>query len=184
MSWCCVVRCETSGIKQFEVKRAEVQIAHRCTAAKATALCCLLSISTIFKKSSPPMSDLGSAPCSSGYEPLISTLATRSLSLSLSLCIYVWKFLSLGEFHWVCFRFGLGSLRCFKFEYVSRRMCKSKRQCGKDSMSLRLTRFMPCAPTSVGFSWRYLEVLPFNFKLVFSRVVCSWIWIDGEGIVW
>lgn len=106
------------------------------------------------------------------------------VSASLSLCVYVWKFLSLEEFHWVCFGFGLGSLRCFKFEYVSRRMCKSKTQCGKDSMSLRLTRFMPCAPTSVGFSWRYLEVLPFNFKLVFSRVACSWIWINGEGIVW
>lgn len=77
--------------------------------------------------------------------------------LCVCVCVYVWKFLAFEEFHWVCFRFGLGSLRCFKFEWDSRRMCKSKRQCGKHSMSLRLRRFMPCAPTSVGFSWRYLK---------------------------
>ena len=72
------------------------------------ALCCLLWISRIFRKSCPPISDLGNALFSSGYEQLISTLATRFLFLPFCMydckvCVFLKNFqLGLFSFGWDC----------------------------------------------------------------------------------
>jgi len=44
--------------------------------------------------------------------------------------------------------------RCFKWESISSKMCRSRKQCGNDSTSLLPIRFSPCALTSAVSSSR------------------------------
>ena len=136
---------------------------------------CLLLISKISKKSSQPISGLFTAPSSSGCERLISTLATRSfsvqnnsfiwfVSLRIALVIYLFIHVFLGFFFWI---------RCFNFGWVSWRMWRSRRKCGRCNTNLQLRRYMLRALTLVGFFLRYLKD-SLCLKWVFGFVLFSW----------
>lgn len=61
--------------------------------------------------------------------------------------------------------------RCFNWEWISRRMLRGRKQCGKDSTSLPPIRFSPCALTSEVSSSRSSSILQFSCFVVLQLCV-------------
>lgn len=105
------------------------------------------------------------------------------VSLSLSLSFSLIFIIMLRLFFCFCSNCNMHSLfRCFKWESISSKMCRSRKQCGNDSTSLPPTKFSPCALTSEVSSSRFptfrnLFIIVFFFHSFFSVCCVRVIWL-------